>query len=313
MKKFIYILLGITLPTTGTFALVDHYNHLPAGQYECPEKEEVCVINKHKTGELIFSEACKEDITSKMSKYAPMIKRNQCRVLPDPGRYHVCEYADAQCTVITLTTSTTISCTNNKKYVIPREQQHIINAKVMAAVAEGKCRDMFAENATPITESNTPAEEQTPTVESTAPETPAPIEPETVAPAQLELRKSTPVHTTVPVEEEIPEGNPGFIPAINYDVKINAPTKPIYQRKNLTPVITPDIPARVFTPIEPENVVNPTPEVTPEVPAAIEKKIEPLKRQELQDEIRTNVEAEQTPADDSDSVIKRILDKYRRL
>ncbi len=144
MKKIILSLFGILLTTSSAFALIDHYKAVGVGQYACPEADnEVCIINKYKTGEVHFNEDCLEDKTSKTSKYAPMIKRGECKVTADPGRYSICEYADAKCFVMQYSFSQKISCTYKKNREITKEQRKAINNRVMQDVSAGNCRPMY--------------------------------------------------------------------------------------------------------------------------------------------------------------------------
>ncbi len=144
MKKLILILLGLIFTTTTTFALIDHYRVIPAGVYKCQEGELTCIIHKSKKGELKFNKHCQEKLTDPQSKYASMIKRNQCKVLPDPNKYYVCEFADTKCQVTYSNKSSKVSCSKSKgKKKLTTTQYKEINTKVLELARQGQCRDLY--------------------------------------------------------------------------------------------------------------------------------------------------------------------------
>ncbi len=149
MKKIVLSLLGILLTTSSAFALIDHYKAIGAGQYTCPEAEyHPCIINKYKTGEVHFSHECLEDKTSKTSKYAPMIKRGECKVGPDTGEYYICEYADTKCFYIKYYGRDKISCKHKKKREISKEQRKAMNNRIRQDALAGNCRPMYPDEKT---------------------------------------------------------------------------------------------------------------------------------------------------------------------
>ena len=149
MKKIILSLFGILLTASSAFALIDHYKTIGVGQYACPEaNKEICIINKYKTGEVHFNENCLEDKTSKTSKYAPMIKRGECKATADPGQYFICEYADAKCYYIKYNGRDKISCTRKKKDVISKEQRKAMNNRIKQDALAGNCRPMYSDEKT---------------------------------------------------------------------------------------------------------------------------------------------------------------------
>ncbi|MBR6722584.1 hypothetical protein IKL64_03930 [bacterium] len=149
MKKIVFSLLGILLTTSSAFALIDHYKAIGAGQYTCPEENsQPCIINKYKTGEVHFGYDCLEDKTSKTSKYAPMIKRRECRVSPDPGEYYICEYADTKCSYIKYNGRNKISCKQKKKRELSKEQRKAMNNRIHQDVLAGNCRPMYPDEKT---------------------------------------------------------------------------------------------------------------------------------------------------------------------
>ena len=143
MKKFLYTITTILLTSTLAFGLTEHYNSFDAGKYECPEKAETCSIYKLKNGEVSFSKECTEDTDSTMSKYAPMIKRQQCKFTPDNGLYVSCIYADAECIVTKTEVKTSVKCSHNKKIEIPDNDRNRINYRVLNDAAEGKCKPLY--------------------------------------------------------------------------------------------------------------------------------------------------------------------------
>jgi hypothetical protein len=145
MKKFILLLLVITFTTTSAYALKSHYNKMPAGEYRCAEGGETCIINKYKNGEITFNEHCLEDETSTISKYAPQIKRNNCKILPDPAKYYVCEFADTKCWVTFYPSRSKVACKPPKNKKLTPEKTKAINARVEALAREGKCRELYTE------------------------------------------------------------------------------------------------------------------------------------------------------------------------
>ena len=145
MKKFILLFLGITFTTTSAYGLLSHYEKFPAAEYRCPEDQETCVINKYKNGEMTFSAHCQEDIDSPISKYLPKIKRNQCKILPDPAKYYVCEFADTKCWVTFYPSKNKIACKTPKNKKLTTEQIRTLNARVETFAREGKCRELYTE------------------------------------------------------------------------------------------------------------------------------------------------------------------------
>ena len=150
MKKIVLCLFGIIFTASSAFALVDHYKSIAAGQYLCPEAErQTCIINKYKTGEVHFGRECLEGKKSKVSKYAPMIKRGECRVAPDPGKYFICEYADSKCFIIKYAAQDKVSCTSKKKQEMTKEQRKAMVSKIRQDIAAGNCRPMYPDKNTP--------------------------------------------------------------------------------------------------------------------------------------------------------------------
>lgn len=145
MKKFIFLIATILLTTTTAFALAEHYDSFEYGKYKCPEDNETCSIYKLRTGELKFSKECTEDVDSAMSKYAPMIKRDQCKFTPDDGLYVACIYADAKCEVTITEVKTSVKCTQKKGVSIPNEVMVKINNRVMQDATSGKCKPLYTE------------------------------------------------------------------------------------------------------------------------------------------------------------------------
>lgn len=143
MKKLLLVIFGIALTTTSAFALVDHYKTFKAGKYTCPESDNrTCVIHKYKTEDIEFEQDCFEDKDSRMPKYAPMIKRGQCKYSEDKNKYYVCEFADAKCEVI-FSNTTKISCSTKKTLTLTPLEQEKISKKITNFAKEGKCREMF--------------------------------------------------------------------------------------------------------------------------------------------------------------------------
>ena len=143
MKKFILTIPALLLTSTLTFAAAKHFETFAYGKYECPEHKEICTIHKLKNGEIIFSKECMEDIDSTMSKYAPMIKREQCKFTPDNGTYVSCIYADAECVVTKTEIKTSVKCNNNKNIEISDSDRNRINYRVLNDAAEGKCKPLY--------------------------------------------------------------------------------------------------------------------------------------------------------------------------
>lgn len=144
MKKLLLVIFGIALTTTSAFALVDHYKTFKAGKYTCPESNNrTCVIHKYKTEDIEFEQDCFEDKDSQMSKYAPMIKRGQCKYSEDKNKYYVCEFADAQCEVYFLANTTRVACSSKIKSNTNTNQKNFASDKVINFAQEGKCREMF--------------------------------------------------------------------------------------------------------------------------------------------------------------------------
>ena len=148
MKKFILLLLGITFTTTSAYGLLSHYKNIPAGIYTCQKNETTCIIHKQKDGTITIAKNCGEDLSDPTSKYAPMIKRNKCKVEPDPNRFFKCEFADSTCNVIITPNSSKVTCKNNnpnKKEKPSLAQQISIDQKVLQFAREGKCRELYTE------------------------------------------------------------------------------------------------------------------------------------------------------------------------
>ena len=156
MKKIVLATLGIVLTATSATALIDHYKTIPAGEYRCPEQDDTtCKINIYKTGDIVFGTDCVEDQYSTASKYAPMIKRNQCQVLPDPGKYYLCEFADAKCNVNVFASRTAISCINNKNSTNYTADRSYVNHKILQAVQTGQCKERYLAESTTTEETTT--------------------------------------------------------------------------------------------------------------------------------------------------------------
>ena len=148
MKKFILLLLGITFTTTSAYGLLSHYKNIPAGIYTCQENGTTCIIHKQKNGTINIAKNCGENLSDPTSKYAPMIKRNKCKVEPDPNKFYKCEFADSTCDVLITPNSTRVTCKNNdkeKRKNLPLVQQIIIDQKVLQFAREGKCQELYTE------------------------------------------------------------------------------------------------------------------------------------------------------------------------
>ena len=289
MKKIVITTLGIVLTTTSAMALIDHYVTIPAGEYHCPEQnKKTCIINKYKTGDMVYGSDCLEDQYSSVSKYAPMIKRGECQILPDPGKYYLCEFADAKCNVNIFSSRTAISCTNQKKAVNYQVDRSYATHKILQAAQTGQCQDRYLAE-------TTSTEETTATTATTA--------------KNPEIQKpQSPVKT-----EQKPKTN----------AKPEVKQTPVdVQPKSIAQFLQPSVPAtQPLSHILPEISTN---SVESKILEQMHEQYKASIRQELEKEIPLYTEPDIIPVeetstiyiqktDELDNNIKMILEKYENL
>ncbi len=147
MKKIILLLLVITFTTTSAYALKSHYKNIPAGIYTCQENNTTCIIHKQKDGKITIAKNCGENLSDSTSKYAPIIKRNKCKMEPDPNQFFKCEFADSICDVLITPNSSKVTCKTNDKTQkkLSISQQISLDQKVIQFAREGKCQELYTE------------------------------------------------------------------------------------------------------------------------------------------------------------------------